>query len=48
MRGRLRSCAALAAILTGAGPVAALDLRDLPAIPGPVSFTSKKAHCRSR
>ena len=41
MRGRLRSCATLAAILTCAGPVAALDLRDLPAIPGPVPCPSK-------
>ncbi|MEE7450347.1 hypothetical protein MRF4_22505 [Methylobacterium radiotolerans] len=41
MRGRLRICAALAAILTCAGPAAALDLRDLPVIPGPVPCPSK-------
>ncbi|WP_331313019.1 hypothetical protein [Methylobacterium mesophilicum] len=41
MGGRLRRCTALAAILSCAGPAAALDLRDLPVIPGPVPCPSK-------
>ncbi|KQS67419.1 hypothetical protein ASG32_11925 [Methylobacterium sp. Leaf361] len=41
MRGRLPVCAALAAIVAGAGPAEALDLRDLPVIPGPVPCPSK-------